>query len=385
MYVNIEFLDVEPMENVITSLHYYMDKTIFIGFYDTVKAYKDRTKFFLREYCKVADVEFVDVPQNDLMAIKDEISKLVEKEQDAGNTVFFDITGGEGLILMAFGMVAKDYGLPIHQFDVVEDKMIEFRIKDEELLSECGIAREHKLRLTLDSYIRMWGAQINRTPEANKDKLPIHSKSYMEVVEEIMKVLNTYGTEWNKYTACMGHKLKVEGLDVDIVVNPDEMYNWKEFPAFLKKLYTAGAIYGYDEEAVKANRIKFHYQSWDMKRTLLKSGNIFELQIYQEKKKREGSLDCDMGVKIDWDGNVKKGGVYNEIDVLGLSGNILTFVSCKGGNMDGNASLEPMYQLDAIASRFGGKYARKILATRDQIDGVYAERAAAMKIKLEKY
>lgn len=385
MYVNVEFLDVEPMENVITSLHYYMDKTIFIGFHDDVKAYEDRTRFFLEKYCDVKEIQFIDVPENDLLAIKDEISKMVEEEQDAGNTVFFDITGGEGLILMAFGMVAKDYGLPIHQFDVVEDKMIEFRIKDEELLSECGIAREHKLRLTLDSYIRMWGAQINRTLEANKDKLPIHSKSYMEVVEEIMKVLNTYGTEWNKYTACMGHKLKVEGLDVDIVVNPDEMYNWNEFPAFLKKLNTAGAIYGYDEEAVKSNQIKFHYQSWDVKRTLLKSGNMFELQVYQEKKKREGSLDCDMGVKIDWDGNVKKGGVYNEIDVLGLSGNILTFVSCKGGNMDGNASLDPMYQLDAIASRFGGKYARKILATRDQIDGVYAERAAAMKIKLEKY
>ena len=76
---------------------------------------------------------------------------------------------------------------------------------------------------------------------------------------------------------------------------------------------------------------------------------------------------------------------YNEIDVLALRGNILTFVSCKGGNMEGKASLDPMYQLDAIASRFGGKYARKILATRCKIDGVYAERAAAMKIKLEKY
>lgn len=28
MYVNIEFLDTEPMENVITALHYKIDKTI---------------------------------------------------------------------------------------------------------------------------------------------------------------------------------------------------------------------------------------------------------------------------------------------------------------------------------------------------------------------
>ena len=92
-----------------------------------------------------------------------------------------------------------------------------------------------------------------------------------------------------------------------------------------------------------------------------------------------------MGVKIDWDGDVDNGGVYNEVDVLALKGNIITFVSCKGGNMEGNASLDPMYQLETIASRFGGKYARKIFATRETIDSVYAERAEAMKIKLERY
>ena len=385
MYVNIEFLDEEPLENVITSLHYHMDKTIFIGFHDDVEAYKKRTTFFLEKYCHVKEIKFIEVPENDLQAIIDAISEQVKSEQDAGNKVFFDITGGEGLILMAFGMVAKDYGLPIHQFDVVEDKMKEFRLKNEKLLSEYDIARENKLKLTLDSYICMWGAQINRTPEANVDKLPIHNKDYMKIMEEVMKVLNIYGTEWNKYTACIGKELKVEDLYVNIVVNPDDMYNWDKFPTFLKRLSSAGAICGYDEDAIKSNRVKFRYQSLDMKRTLLKSGNTFEIKVYQAKKKCEGVLDCDVSVKIDWDGNIDNGGVYNEVDVLALKGNILTFVSCKGGNMEGNASLDPMYQLDTIASRFGGKYARKILATRTVIDSVYADRAAAMKIKLENY
>lgn len=326
MYVNIEFLDTEPMENVITALHYNIDKTIFIGFHDVVEAYKDRTQFFLNKYCDVETIKFVEVPENDLQAILAAISTEVNNEKKAGNTVFFDITGGEGLILMAFGMLAKDYNLPIHD------------------------------------------------------------KKYMEVVEELMLILDNCGADWNKFTAGMGRDFKAEGLDVDVTVNPNEMYKWETFKEFLRKLNHAGAIYGYEAKDVQGGeRVKFHYPSWDMKRTILKSGNIFELQVYQAKKKKEGSQDCDMGVKIDWDGNVNAGGVYNEIDVLGLNGNILTFVSCKGGNMDGNASLEPMYQIDAIASRFGGKYARKILATRERVKGVYAERAEAMKIKLECY
>ena len=58
MYVNIEFLDEEPLENVITSLHYHMDKTIFIGFHDDVEAYKKRTTFFLEKYCHVKEIKF---------------------------------------------------------------------------------------------------------------------------------------------------------------------------------------------------------------------------------------------------------------------------------------------------------------------------------------
>lgn len=387
MYVNIEFLDTEPMENVITALHYNIDKTIFIGFHDVVEAYKKRTQFFLNKYCGVELIEFVEVPENDLQAILDAISAQVENEKKAGNTVFFDITGGEGLILMAFGMLAKDYDLPIHQFDVEIDEMKEFKLGDTKTISQYNIKREHKVKLTLDSYIRMWGAQINRKPEDNRDKLPIQDKNFMEIIEKCWNVLCKYNsTDWNKFTTCMGHELKAEGLDVDVTVKVDAMYKWDTFIEFLKELQQAGAIYGYHVDSVpNGERVVFHYPSWDMKRTILKSGNLFELHVYQEKKKKEGSLDCDMGVKIDWDGNVNAGGVYNEIDVLGLKGNILTFVSCKGGNMDGNASLEPMYQIDVIASRFGGKYARKVLATREKIKGVYAERADEMRIKLECY
>ena len=61
MYVNIEFLDEEPLENVITSLHYHMDKTIFIGFHDDVEAYKKRTRFFSGKYCHVKEIKFIGV------------------------------------------------------------------------------------------------------------------------------------------------------------------------------------------------------------------------------------------------------------------------------------------------------------------------------------
>lgn len=48
MIVNIEFLDREPVENVISGLHFKFDKTIFFGFADVIEEKKEITKNFLK-------------------------------------------------------------------------------------------------------------------------------------------------------------------------------------------------------------------------------------------------------------------------------------------------------------------------------------------------
>ena len=50
MYVNIEFLDVEPIENVITCMHHKMDKVIFFGYKETIEECKKRTENFMKNY-----------------------------------------------------------------------------------------------------------------------------------------------------------------------------------------------------------------------------------------------------------------------------------------------------------------------------------------------
>ena len=69
MIVNIEFLDDEPIENVITSLHFKIDKTIFFGFADVIEKKKEITKNFLKKYCGVREVSFVCLPEYQLDSI----------------------------------------------------------------------------------------------------------------------------------------------------------------------------------------------------------------------------------------------------------------------------------------------------------------------------
>ena len=214
-----------------------------------------------------------------MYAIETAIRKQVVNEQNAGNKVFFDFTGGEGLILVAFGMLSKEYALPMHQFDVMRDEMKELNVNDATPLSQYrNVQRNEKVVMNLDKYVAMWGGEIKRSPEDNKDKLPIHNEDFMQKIPAIWDVLQAYKEEWNKFTSCMSGALKTIDLDAEAISKPSIDKVKKE-----KKS---------DPERV---RIKFRYDSWDIKRIFLKSGNVFELKVYLDRKNEVGTLDCENG------------------------------------------------------------------------------------------
>ena len=53
--------------------------------------------------------------------------------------------------------------------------------------------------------------------------------------------------------------------------------------------------------------------------------------------------------------------------------------------MDKGKALTPLYELETVATRFGGKYVKKVLATLYPVKGVYKERAKEMGIELRCY
>ena len=132
-YVNIEFFDEEAMENVITCLNYKMDKVIFFGYKETMTA--ERTTSigtYLKDRCGIAEKpEFVEVNKENLWDIVAKIEEVLERENKEGNRCYFDLTGGEDLVLVAIGMLAEKHDIPLHKYDVPNNKLISFH-KDKE-------------------------------------------------------------------------------------------------------------------------------------------------------------------------------------------------------------------------------------------------------------
>lgn len=50
--------------------------------------------------------------------------------------------------------------------------------------------------------------------------------------------------------------------------------------------------------------------------------------------------------------------------------------------MGGQQVLHALYELETVASRFGGKYAKKVLVTANELGDAYMERAKEMGIEV---
>lgn len=84
MIVNVEFFDENPIENVVTSLNYKVDKTLFFGYESMVEENKRCVEKFLKEICGVQEVEFCIVDDVDLAGIMDTISNVVNHDLELG-------------------------------------------------------------------------------------------------------------------------------------------------------------------------------------------------------------------------------------------------------------------------------------------------------------
>ena len=131
MVVNYEFLDKEPMNNLITCLNFKIDKVVYLGFEEDIAKFRNSLESFLSKYCGVQEVAFCEVPRHDLQSIYEILRSEVRREEENGSQVYFDLTGGEHLVLAAFGMLSTQTKASMHMFDVARDRLIELDIDRE--------------------------------------------------------------------------------------------------------------------------------------------------------------------------------------------------------------------------------------------------------------
>lgn len=385
MVVIFEFLGAEPIENVITCMHYAVDKVVYFGYHETIGSLKKSTDKFLKKYCGVKNTVYHSLPKDDLQSVLKSMRKEIEYELGQKNSIYFDITGGESLILVAFGMLAGEYKAPMHHFDIRKNKLLELDEGAGRAISKEAPAKETSF--TLNSFIELRGGIINYNLQ--KGMKNVGSDEAADV-ERLWTVAKKYWDYWNPLSTFLRDNFgSWEGLDINssagrmhaaLAASKTKLKTPDKLNELLDALQKAGVLL---DVVYNKERYQFRFKNQFVKDCLWDGGSILELYIYQCEKKK--SDDCRVGVHIDWDGEISypwSADVLNEIDVLTLQGNIPTFISCKSGKMEGTKALSALYELETVARRFGGKYAKKVLVVTRPLGEAYKARADEMGIEV---
>lgn len=385
----IEFLDKEPIENVITCIDYKIDKVIFIGEQEDIqfekdeKIYTSSLKWFLKTICHVETIRYQKIPHYDLQGIINTLKKVIESEKSEGNRVFFDVTGGKEIPMIAIGILSKIMETPMHIYDIPTGKLMELEEGAKESISEVGIRHNPKIKLTLESMIRLYGGIIV-SHDSHKAKSILNTLGF-DTIKTMVKYNCDNPVLWEKFTAIINNKSSKIGTDNKKrrVKKQDicdiEIDDFESFCIFLKDVKALDAFLS--DENKDSYRLDFVSEDvWKLFKT--EDMGVL-LESYEYSLLKEKSDENMMGVHLDWDGEIRldtDGDVANEVDGLALKGYIMEYVSCKMGN--DRVHEEALYELNTIADRLGGKYVKKTFSTTRQVSFSNRERAKVLGIEV---
>lgn len=383
MTVNFEFLGEEPLDNVVTCLDYRFDKVVFFC-YEEQKAKQGANIFkFLKKYCNVQEIHFCIVSQGNLDDVIRVMRQEIERELEEGNDIYFDITGGESLVLVAFGALSRDYDTPMHVYDIPRNEYQEFACGSTRKLSDC--VEKQSVKLDIEKCVEMRGGVVNY--QLHKEVKRIKTPEFNHDVSEIWHVAKRFVAFWNPFSDFMRKNLvpnkdwiatqKTEVIEKALASSKERLRSRDKLNQILDALEEARILSILRRDDTEY-QIKFKNQA--VKECLWEGGSVLELHTYQ--MFRCSGDDCEIGLHLDWDGIIHPGttseDVDNEIDVIQLKNRVLTFISCKSGGVN----KKDLYELETVTRKFGGKYARMVLVTMQPMAVVDRLRAREMGIEI---
>lgn len=345
--VMVELYSEEPLENVMAMLKYKPEKIIFLGHkYNMITRKINNIKHFRDRKCPEVELEFIEVPKDDLNATIEIITAIIRENPG----VRFELTGGSELILIAIGVISARMEISKLRIDPFTGKEIE--IKGSEVVTS-----DYQYDMNIADDIVLHGGMLtDKTGSISEWKF---TREFRGDIIAMWDICRKYKGDWNK------HCSKIEEL---MKHYPSKDEGWFDFGIrelgtailLLRDLEDDGLVKDYREEQ---KRVRFKFKSNMVKKVIAKAGNILELHVY-EVATREAYLysDAVIGAHIDWNGEIHDANnpgydTMNEIDVILMKNVCPIFISCKSGKAGGLA----LHELETVSRKFAGKYARKAL------------------------
>lgn len=384
----VEFFDKCAIENILSALVCEPEQVVYIG--RSAKEMERRLSAYrqilanhgknTRLLCRSAD-------PHDLLGIAQTLAQIVEQDN-----VIFNLDGGDGLYLVAVGMVAQQYPdrVTLQRFNLQSGTVTQCDTNGCTRLSTS-------LSLSVAETALLYGGRVVYEEEKPGATYPWQfTEDFCKDIRRMWQVCSKNPKAWNLQLSILdkldslypleNQQLTVPMEEAEIQITKRRAKR-KDFFRLLEDLAKEGLLLEYSQNE---EYFRFRYKGHQVRRCLTKAGQILELMIAAEAMVAEQNgeklyHDVATGVYLDWDGDLAQYGAdtSNEVDVMLMKGVIPVFISCKNGRVE----TEELYKLNTVARRFGGIYAKRVLVA-SELDKLGSkadylrERAADMGIRI---
>ena len=432
----IELIDSAPIHNIMGALAFNAEKIIYVGSENKdIFANKRKPKiekFYRKKGLENVSFEYVQIFKTDFEDIRTKLNKIISEN----NSCYFDISGGEDIVLSALGFVfAENPDIHLYKVNPATKRIYLFE-------SQTDADGKHKIvnskilteiRNTVEENILAHGGTVvYDTEKPGCTHIWQMSVEFCQDLRQMWEIC-CLGPNGNKNNNNNNNKQShprmwnsiistIENLqEINSSPNENELQvNIEYAKNYLKKRGGYVMTDGYLHALKKAMLISFGENNSDevlhivfkneqVKLCLTKAGTLLELKTYIacENLLKGQFTDCMTGVSIDWDGvvhteaaNAKEydkmnsdvrnaiiEDTKNEVDVILMKGLIPYFISCKNGKF----TAEELYKLYTVKEKFGTEYGKMFIVTTDfdKSDSEYNleyldQRAADMGIEIIK-
>ena len=352
------------IDNIAASLRLQPEKMVLVGPEKEMTAPAERYRRFFRNRGQNTEVALWDVGGMDLRELYGFLDTLVQREEGC----VIDLTGGDELVIMAFGAVLAHIEEPLRKKIRVEKLQHDTGETISCIGGACAVAAG-PLQLTVEELVALHGGAIHR--DTYQPPEPVTAKA----LDGLWSLVSQDPKEWNKRISLLNEFESRADSKTQVFLPLEQLrgsitdFDRKEteLRELLEQLHRHGVI----KDESSRYFLEYTYLSPVLRYCTEKAGNVLEVKTLLEARDvaengRQFFDDCRMSVHVDWDGVLHDPALRipetrNEVDVVLLHGTTPLFISCKNGTIDE----DELYKLNTVAHRFGGPGARKMLIATD--------------------
>ena len=293
------------------------------------------------------------------------------------------VTAVAGGLLAAAGAVATQYGIPMHEIDVVADKVNVLRGAE-----QYDALPKRSLYLGIEEFLNLHEAIIDwdKTTPLEEDYFSDERKKKIRRMREFTVA---HRRNWNKLSLGLANLCAKQSVHIykkKKEVNKAARAGSLDAHALLEGIQSL-RDYGFLRNLSYDGRVvEFDFSGAWEKKILCSAGAILEHYACAKVMEDAEVNDCGMNYYLNWEGDgdprhrdIGNSDVINEVDVICMKKSIPTFISCKNYHVTENKVL---YEMETVANRFGGTHVRKVLLAEGGAGPSILERAEEMGIRV---